>query len=387
MTQAIPGEIVADAGPLGRPSLATHWLRIRGLLLAPTPEWRRIADETPTLKQLFQWWVLPLTLVFFVAPQMGAIAFPEQIAGRAVAPSLGRALLTILVGTAFMAGAVWLLAWVIDRFAPAFEGKRDAAQAMKLAVYSGTGFWLSGLVGLAPPLMLLAVVGLVSIYTLYRGLPVLMRAPEEKALPYAASVVAAAAVIGVVLMALSGCLSLVSGSAVRQSAAPAPVVAVPAPAPARAADPAAPLDGEKMRRLLPDAIPGGWVRAGVTRNNGGMLGFTGPTVEAVYENGAQRLVLRVIDLGQAGATPAIAALGATRPARADGGVSVSHGEAGGRYLYEESDTGAGVARRLTVAGDRLVVGAEGSGGMTQAQLRDAVALVDMVRVEQIAKGL
>jgi hypothetical protein len=165
-----------------------------------------------------------------------------------------------------------------------------------------------------------------------------------------------------------------------KAAAPAPIVAVQ-PA-AVATDPSAPLDPAKMARLLPDAIPGGWVRAALTRNNGGMLGFTGPTVEAVYERGGQRLVVRVIDLGPGGAAASIAALRASTL----GDVAAVHDERDGGYVFRHTDT-RGVARWLTVAEDRVVVAAEGSGGVTQAGIAEALTLVDMVRVGQIARGL
>jgi hypothetical protein len=332
--------------------------------------------------------VLPLTVFFFLGQQLGSIAFPRMIDGAAVAPSLARALYTVIIGTALMTGGVWVLAQVIDYCAKTFEGKPDPAQAMKLAAYSGTGLWvIAGLFGLAPPLSLLAALGIVSIFTLYRGLPVLMRAPADKALPYAASVIAVAAVMAVVLMALSQCAAMVGGSSVRRAPVAVGAPAAPAPPVAAKVDPDADIDVEKMRRLLPDAIPGGWVRASLTRNNGGTLGFTGPTVEGVYENGAQRIVLRVIDLGRGRAQGAIDAARATLPAFASDRGVISHGEQQGRYVFTQEDRDTGVVRWLTVAGDRLAVAAEGSGGVTQAQLAEALALIDMVRVEQIAKGL
>lgn len=378
--------IAADsAGPLARPTAAGYTARIRGLLLAPTAEWTAIAAERPTQRQLFLRWALPLTLVFFLAPQLGAIAFPTQIDGRPVAPSLARALYTTLVGTAFMAGGVWALAWIVDYFAQGFGGKRDPAQAMKLAVYSGTGLWLSGLIGLAPPLLLLGAVGIVSIYTLYRGLPVLMGAPQDKALPYTASVVGAAATIAVVLMALSNCMAMFA-DAPPPAKAPREIGAS-APAKAIAIDPAAPIDADKLRRLAPDAMPGGWVRTALTRNAGGALGFTGPTVEATFENGARRIVLRAIDLGQGGAAAPSAALRATRPVQDDPRALVRHEAGVSGYVFEETDRVSGATRLLAVYGERIALALEGSGGVTVGQLREALALIDSIRVEQIAKGL
>lgn len=372
-TDVSPG----SAGPVARPSAAGYYARIRGLLLTPTAEWAEIAAERPTLRQLFMRWALPLTLVFFLAPQLGAIAFPAQIDGRAVAPSLASALYTAFVGTVLMLGTVWALAWLIDYFAQAFGGKRNPEQAMKLAVYSGTGLWLSGLVGLAPPLVLLGAFGVVSIYTLYRGLPVLMQTPQDKTLPYAASVVGAAAVMAVVLMALSSCMTIFADA---PRAKPAAAIAATAQTPTVQRDRAAGIEGDKLRRLMPDAMPGGWVRTGLTRNAGGALGFTGPTVEASYENGGRRLVLRAIDLSPAGAEAPLAALLATRPAQDDLRILVRH-DAGG---FTEIDRTGGSARRLIVVGDRVALYAEGT---SLADLDAALALIDMVRVEQIARGL
>ncbi len=383
----LPPPAPDEAGPLSHPTARTHYFRARGLLLTPTAEWGVIAEEKPTTQQLFLYWVLPLALLFFLAPQLGSIAFPQKINGVATAPSVVRALYTVLVGTAFMCGGVWVLAWAMDYFATTFGGKRDAAQAMKLAAYSGTGLWLSGVFGLAPPLVLLSAVGVVSFYTLYRGLPVLMGAPEDKTLPYAASVVAVAAVIGVVLMTLSSCMSIVGGGSALSERAPARVAAPIVAAPVKAApfDPAAALDPDKMRRLIPDAIPGGWVRADITRNAGGVLGFTGPTVEGVFENGGQRIRIQVVDLGPGRAPAAIQSLRATRPAYENEKGAVRHTDA--PYTYEQIDRVTGATRWLTVAGDRVVVAAEGVGGVTMEDLKTAVGLIDMVRVEQIAKGL
>jgi len=383
MSQA-PSETAPDAGPVADPTAARYYSRARGLLLAPTAEWSAIAAERPTIRQLFLRWVLPLTLLFFLAPQLGAIAFPATIDGKAVAPSLASALYTTLVGTAFMVAGVWALAWIVDYFAPGFGARRDPAQALKLAAYSCTGLWLSGLIGLAPPLILLGALGVVSIYTLYRGLPVLMHAPPDKALPYAAAVVGAAATMAVVLMALSSCFAMFA------DAPPPPKTKAPIVAPATptaAIDPAAPLEIDKLRRLAPDAMPGGWVRTGVTRNAGGALGFTGPTSEATYENGPRRIVLRAIDLGVGGGVAPNAALLATRPARDDPRALVVHSEEAGRYTFEETDRTAGATQLLVVVGERIALALEGHGGVTAAQLREALALIDMVRVEQIAKGL
>jgi len=374
-----------QAGPLDRPTAQNMWARARGLLLAPSEEWRLIDAERPTLRQLFVRWVLPLTVFFFLAQAIGSMAFPVRVEGVASAPSAVRALSIIFFGTLFMLGGVWGAAWVIDRLAPAFGGRRDFMSALKLSAYAGTGLWLSGVFGLFPSISLLGVLGIVSFYTLYRGLPLLMKSDGDRALPYAALVIAACAVIGVVLMTLSGCLTVVAPTSRVAAPVAAPVIA-PA-APVKAADPSAPIDIEKFRRLMPDAIPGGWVRAGMNFRNSGALGVSGRTLEAVYERERQRLYIRLIDVGPEGAAKMVEDRQALHPARRDADGHVGYAAEGERFLITEESRNAGVARAVTIVRNRVALALEGTGGVTMNELTSAQGLVDMERVDQVARGL
>ena len=69
-----------------------------------------------------------------------------------------------------------------------------------MAVYSSTAAWLAGIFNLILALGGLQILGLYSLYLLYLGLPVLMKAPKEKALPYTGIVVLA----GIIIFALIG---------------------------------------------------------------------------------------------------------------------------------------------------------------------------------------
>jgi hypothetical protein len=278
------------------------------------------------------------------------------------------------------------MAWIIDWLAPTFGGRRNFDQAMKLAVYSGTALWLSGVFGLIPAIVILGAVGIVSFYTLYRGLPVLMKADADKVLAYAASIVAASVVLGVVLMTLSGCFALMGKPppAAPKPAQVAPVVTTPAKV---VVDPNAAIDMDKFRRLMPEAIPGGWVRAGLRANNGGMLGFTGRTLEGVYERGGQQLIVRLIDLGPQGGAKMVADAQALRPARQDAEGYLTYAMSGGGFTIAELDRRAGTARRMTIVRDRVVVAVESTGGVSMDELTGAGGLVDMERVDQVARGL
>jgi hypothetical protein len=70
-----------------------------------------------------------------------------------------------------------------------------------------TPVWLAGALSLIPGLRLLGILGLYGVYIFWLGVPVLMKAPNEKSAPYTAAV----AVCGVVI-------SLVAASILRASA-------------------------------------------------------------------------------------------------------------------------------------------------------------------------
>src|SRR3546814_19914555 len=88
---------------------------------------------------------------------------------------------------------VWVLAWIINALAPTFEATRNPVQAMKVAAYSATAAWVAGVFQIVPSLGWIgAILGLYSLYLLYLGLPILMKAPAAKAMAYTLATTVAA---------------------------------------------------------------------------------------------------------------------------------------------------------------------------------------------------
>ena len=89
---------------------------------------------------------------------------------------------------------VYVLALIIDALAPKFGGEKNAAQALKIAVYSSTPGWVAGV--LATSCRRWACwprsPSLYGVYLLYLGLPRLMKCPQEKTVGYTLVVVACA---------------------------------------------------------------------------------------------------------------------------------------------------------------------------------------------------
>jgi hypothetical protein len=85
---------------------------------------------------------------------------------------------------------------VINALAPSFHAQQNAVNAFKLAAYTYTPAAIAGVLKLFPSLSFFVfLISLYSIYLLYCGLPVLMDAPQEKAVVYLVLLVAVMIVV------------------------------------------------------------------------------------------------------------------------------------------------------------------------------------------------
>ncbi len=183
--------------------------RLRGILLRPRDEWRAVDAEQTDTARLYRGYVVPLAAIGPVATFIGALVFGASVpfVGQIRTP-VGTLLTQAIVSYALALLAPYVIARIADALAPNFGATKGMAQALKLAVYSSTAVWVAGIFNLLPALSPLAIVGLYSLYLLYLGVPVLMKAPPERALTYTGAVVGVAIVIffviGVVGAALGG---------------------------------------------------------------------------------------------------------------------------------------------------------------------------------------
>ncbi|MBI3439955.1 MAG: YIP1 family protein, partial [Proteobacteria bacterium] len=96
---------------------------------------------------------------------------------------------------------VFLISLLINALAPTFGSTPDQGRAFQLAAYYPTPVWVAGIAGLIPLLggLVMLVGALYAIYELYVGLPKLMKTPEDKRVPYVASIVVILLLIGAVI--------------------------------------------------------------------------------------------------------------------------------------------------------------------------------------------
>lgn len=177
--------------------------RAYGLLREPNKEWQQIKAEETTVPHILLGYVAPLAAIPSICDLIGSTLFNRLLViepGEAII----RAVVTWLVSVAL----VFLLGLLINTLADQFEADRDDLSAHKVAAYSLTPAFLSGIFSLWPPLWWLSLFALgAMVYIMYRGLPILMKAPQERALSYAASVTIAAMVAGIILFSLASCIT------------------------------------------------------------------------------------------------------------------------------------------------------------------------------------
>lgn len=171
--------------------------RVKGMIVAPAQEWRTIAREPVELAPLFTRYVMILAAIPAIATfLLIAIWAPFH------------AFTAALVGYILSLVAVFVTAKIIEILAPNFGGPQDADAALKLAAFAPTAAWVSGAAVIVPILgWLVALIGgFYSLYTLYLGVPIVMRVPQEKALTFTLAVIGVAIVVNIAVRLLTGIL-------------------------------------------------------------------------------------------------------------------------------------------------------------------------------------
>lgn len=177
--------------------------RAKNILLQPRQEWAAIAAESHTPQTIYTQYVMILAAIPALASFIGLSLVGFGGFGVTYRVPMGSGIAYMIVSYVLSLGAVYAVALAIDALAPHFGGEKDFMQALKLSAFSMTAIWLAGVFAILPALSILWLLGLYSLYLLYLGLPVLMKAPEDKAVPYTVVVIIAAIVIWIVAGAVA----------------------------------------------------------------------------------------------------------------------------------------------------------------------------------------
>lgn len=377
--------------------------RVKNILLRPVQEWERIDGEQASASQLYKGYVMPLAAIPVLAGLIGSLVFGQSVFGITYRPSLVSALGTAVVQYAMALVSVFIIALIIDGLASTFQATRNRAQALKVAVYSATAMWVAGIFEIFPAISVLSILGLYSVYLLYLGLPRLMKAPQEKALPYTAIVIVASIVVGiltaVLVMPVAGLFG--AGTLTKTSDEISGSVDVPGVgsvdldklnAAAKQMEEAAqnmengkgkePVNPAKLAALLPSTLAG-LERTEINSSSGSAGGIGGSQASASYGSGDVTVSLNVSDLAAMGGFAAIGSALNVQSSQetATGYERVSTVD--GRMVTETWDNASKSGSYNVIVANRFVVEAEGHGVEMDA-LKAAVANIDLNSLEKLA---
>jgi len=193
--------------------------RVKEILLTPKTAWPVIETEATSTAALYTQYIMILAAIQAVAGFIGMSLFGIGAMGVSVRVPLLTGLIQMLLGYGLALVMVYVVALIADALAPSFGGQKNTLNALKLVAYSSTAAMVGGVFALIPALGILTLIaGLYSLYLLYLGVPILMKVPQEKALPYTAVLVVCAIVVGVIAGAILGAVH--GGPAMNMSAAP-----------------------------------------------------------------------------------------------------------------------------------------------------------------------
>lgn len=381
--------------------------RVKRILLKPKEEWAVIDTEETSIGGLFVPYVVVLAAIPAVAQMIGSLVFGYSMMGVTFRPTIGSAI-TMAAGQ-YVLGllAVVVLALVIDALAPRFNAQKNRIQAFKVAAYACTAAWVVGVVALIPPIGFLSILGLYSLYLFYIGLPLLMKAPAEKALSYTVVTILVAGLIAVVASFLlrpvlgglgvsgpdlgsvvaskskGGSVSLPGGAAIdiggiSEAAKRAETASKKLKDGSIAAVPA-----EALQKHLPETI-GRFRRTEVESRDMGMGGIGGSHAEGRYESGDEYFELSITDMPAVGPMAALgSAMGLKSERKTETGYQRTH-MVNGNYVDEKWDGSSKNGSYNIMVAERFAIKAEGRVS-SMDDLTTAISAVKPNQIAQLAK--
>jgi hypothetical protein len=177
--------------------------RAKNMIMKPKAEFQVIDGETHTVKDLYLNYIMILAAIPAVAAFIGfsIIGLGGVLSQYRIPIASGIAMM--IVKYVLSLASVYVIALIVDALAPNFGSQKNFLQALKLVAFSMTAAWLAGIFSLLPALSILGLLGLYSLYVLFLGLPILMKTPEDKVIPYFVVILIAAVVVNVVIGALA----------------------------------------------------------------------------------------------------------------------------------------------------------------------------------------
>lgn len=182
--------------------------RVRGILFDPKAEWSRIAAEETPSRTIFTSYVMPLAAIGPICGTIGGQVFGRVSLGigpytMSYSPPLVSAIIGGIVMWVLTLVSFLVLTVIADVLSPRFGGQFASEKSFALVGYSLTPVFVAGIFTLYPPLAVLTVVGLYSLYLVWLGTPIMLGIAPERATPYTVALVVCGMVLNLIVAALS----------------------------------------------------------------------------------------------------------------------------------------------------------------------------------------
>lgn len=181
--------------------------RVKRILTDPKSEWPVIEAEATTTEKLYSSYIVPLAAIPAIASFIGMSIIGV---GGFYRVGIVSGIIGAIVSFVLTLVGVYVAALIVNKLAPTFDSTPNDMQALKLVAYAYTAAWVAGIFNIIPLLGgLLALIGaLYSIYLFYIGLPIMMKTPAAKVIPYmvisAVVIIAISIVMGMIAFAITG---------------------------------------------------------------------------------------------------------------------------------------------------------------------------------------
>ncbi|OOG53768.1 Yip1 family protein [Rhodanobacter sp. C03] len=407
--------------------------RIKAILTTPRTEWPIAAAEPASVGGLYAGYIaivaaLPSIAGFIKGSLIGYGGF-----GITIRTPFTLGITAMVLGYVLSLVMTYVVALIVNAFAPSFGGQKDQTQALKTIAYAWTAYWIASIGSIVPWLGWLIGIagGVYSIYLLYLGLSHTMKCPPDKAAGYTAVTVVVAIVLGWIIglvvagvigtaaltggamsgMNISGSngdnssVSIDSNSALGKLAAmgqQAEQASKQLDAAQKSGDSAAQsaamgkmmgavsgtngsveaLAPDQIKTFLPDSL-GSLKRTSISAQRNSAMGMQVSDASAEYSNDSnQHITLDVTDTGGAkGFVAMAAAMAPEEDKETDHGYDKTH-TVDGNLVHEAWDTQSKSGEYSVVLGQRFTVKATGNADSID-QLKQAVASVDLSKLESM----
>ena len=189
-----------NTSPLASTDRAALLQRVLDILMRPRDTWLQIDAEDGNPARIYLSYLVFLAAIPAVAGFIGYSLIGVGAFGISVRVPVVQGLVSMVVGYVLSLAMVYVLALIANMLAPRFQAQQDMGSAFKLVAYASTAGMLGGVFSILPSLAMLGLLAaLYSVYLIYSGIPVLMKAPQEKAVGYTAALVVCGILAGIVV--------------------------------------------------------------------------------------------------------------------------------------------------------------------------------------------